>query len=137
MNKDYDFPDVLKVEIAETPSRIYQGLMFRKSMSYDSGMVFIFKYPQKLKFWGRNTYIPLDIAFIDKDMKISQISDIKALDDKEISSQKQCGMAIEANLGYFAENNIGVGSIVELRRQPYHGSVIIFNRKGGQSESKT
>lgn len=137
MDKDYDFPDVLKVEIAETPRRIHQGLMFRKSMSYDSGMLFIFKYPQKLKFWGRNTYIPLDIAFVDKDLKISQISDIKALDDKEIASQQQCCMAIEANLGYFAENNIGVGSIVELRRRPYRGSVIVFNRKGVQSENKT
>ena len=58
---------MLKVEIADSPSTLERGLMYRKKLDYDSGMLFVFKRSQNLKFWGRNTYIPLDIAFVNKD----------------------------------------------------------------------
>ena len=104
----------LKVEIAETPSMIERGLMFRKKLEDDSGMLFKFKRPQELRFWGLNTYLPLDIAFISSDNEIIKIGDIKPLSTKVVSSDKDCVMAIEANLDFFNKNKIGIGSKINI-----------------------
>jgi len=104
----------LKVEIVETPSMIERGLMFRKKLSDDSGMLFKFKRPQELRFWGLNTYLPLDIAFISSDNEIIKIGDIKPLSTKVVSSDKDCVMAIEANLDFFNKNKIGIGSKINI-----------------------
>ena len=85
----------LKVEIADTPSKTAKGLMFRKSLRDDSGMIFKFNRPQKLSFWGLNTYIPLDIAFVNSENKITNISHISPLSTKPVTSDKACIIAIE------------------------------------------
>lgn len=109
MNKYY-----LKVEIADTPSKTQKGLMFRKSLEDDNGMLFKFNYPQKLSFWGLNTYIPLDIAFVNSQGKIVNISHISPLSTKAVSSDKACVMAIEANYGYFQKNKIYKGDSIQF-----------------------
>jgi len=109
MNKYY-----LKVEIADTPSKTQKGLMFRKSLKDDSGMVFKFSRPQKLSFWGLNTYIPLDIAFVNSQGKIVNISHISPLSTKSVSSDRACTMAIEANYGYFQKNKISSGDTIQF-----------------------
>ncbi len=59
----------LQVEIADTPEARNQGLMNRTEMAADHGMLFVFPEPQMLVFWMKDTKIPLDIAFFDKDGK--------------------------------------------------------------------
>lgn len=103
---------MLKLEIADTPTTQERGLMYRKAIPDDSGMVFIFNKPQKLHFWGANTYVPLDIAFISKDLTIKKISHIQKLNKNTVSSDQPCIMAIEVNHGYFSKNNINVGDRV-------------------------
>ena len=75
----------LKVEIADTPSKHQQGLMFREKLGEDDGMLFKFKYPQNLKFWGVNTYVPLSIAFVSKDNIIEKIEYISPGDESVVS----------------------------------------------------
>jgi len=104
----------VKIEIADTPSKQAQGLMFRKSMEDDAGMLFSFKTPQRLKFWGLNTYMHLDIAFISSDKKIEKICHISPLSEKVVASDKDCNYALEVNAGYFAKNNIRTGDSIEL-----------------------
>ena len=104
----------LKVEIADTPSKTQKGLMFRKSLNEDNGMLFKFSRPQKLSFWGLNTYIPLDIAFVNSQGKIVNISHISPLSTKSVSSERSCTMAIEANYGYFKKNKISSGDIIKF-----------------------
>ncbi|HUS49089.1 MAG TPA: DUF192 domain-containing protein [Candidatus Paceibacterota bacterium] len=106
----------LKVEISDTPAKLEHGLMFRPKLGENDGMIFKFSYPKKLSFWGLNTYIPLDIAFINTNNKISRISHISPLSTKIVSSDIPCDIAIEANYNYFKKNKIKVGDSIFFKK---------------------
>ena len=55
-----------KVEIARTPQALKKGLMFRHSIEEDEGMLFVFPSPRRAQFWMQNTYVSLDLIFIDE-----------------------------------------------------------------------
>lgn len=63
-----------QVEIAATRAEQAKGLMFRKSLAPDHGMLFVYKRPQPVAYWMKNTLIPLDIIFIQPDGKILSIA---------------------------------------------------------------
>ncbi len=99
----------LNIIIAKTSEELSKGLMFIKSMPSDAGMLFVFPRSQKLSFWGENTYIPLDIAFINEKNTIVEVKHIVPLSKKPVASNNECKYAIEANYGYFKENKINIG----------------------------
>jgi len=104
----------LNVEIADTPYKHQHGLMFRNKLGEDDGMLFKFKNPQNLKFWGLNTYLPLAIAFVSPEKEITKISYISPCSDKCVDSEIDCDTAIEANYDFFKKNNINIGSKIEV-----------------------
>jgi uncharacterized membrane protein (UPF0127 family) len=109
----------LNVEMAESPSQHARGLMFRKKLGEDDGMLFKFRSPQNLKFWGVNTYIPLAIAFVSPEKEIVKISYISPCSTKSVDSEIDCNMAIEANYDFFKKNNINIGSKIEVINEDY------------------
>ncbi|WP_395374071.1 DUF192 domain-containing protein [Marinicella sp. W31] len=64
---------VFKVELAQTDSQRAQGLMYRESMPQNTGMLFIFDDQQPRSFWMKNTLIPLDIIYFDRNKKLVSI----------------------------------------------------------------
>ena len=99
----------LHLEIPKTPQEFQLGLMFRESLDKDSGMLFIFNEDGEKSFHMKNTTIPLDIAFINKDGIIESIKELVPLRTGYVYSEADVLYALEVNKGWFVENNVKVG----------------------------
>jgi len=98
----------LSVELAKTISQQMKGLMNKKSLPENSGMLFTYPIELNLSFWMKNTYIPLSIAFISEQGIIKEIYDMKPLDETPIRSINKVKYALEVNQGWFKKNNIEI-----------------------------
>jgi len=105
----------LQVELARSEQEQQQGLMFRKSMPADQGMLFVFEKEQRLGFWMKNTYLPLSIAFLNSAFKIVDIQDMMPLDENTHVSLSPALYALEMNQGWFRQHKIDVGATLEIR----------------------
>ncbi len=98
-----------KVEIAKTMEQRSRGLMFRKHLPENRGMLFVFEREQQLYFWMKNTYIPLSIAYIDSQGVIVSILHMEPLQEKTYPSVYKSKYALEMKRGWFEKNNIIAG----------------------------
>ena len=107
----------IKAEVAATPLEDETGLMFRHSLGDNSGMLFFLPGPEAADFWMKNCFIPLSVAFIDKDGTILEIHDMQPPDpsipDDQLprthSDSEQVYFALEANLHWFSLNGVKPG----------------------------
>jgi uncharacterized protein len=106
-------PHRFKVELAETPAQMTQGLMFRKSLAPDAGMLFDYKSPTPATMWMRNTLIPLDMLFVDEQGRIVNIHE-RAVpqSDDVIAAAEPVRAVIELNGGTAARLGIEPGDRV-------------------------
>ena len=88
--------------------------MFRESLDVDKGMLFIFEEVGRHSFHMKNTRIPLDIAFVREDGIVESIKELTPYSSLPVYSDGQVLFAIEANRGWFAENNVEVGDEIVL-----------------------
>ena len=103
-NGDHTF----NVMNAITPAQMQRGLMFRRSLGPNEGMLFTFP-QQEVSFWMKNTFIPLDIIFVRPDGTIARIATAKPLDETLVPSGEPVGRVIEIPGGRAAELGIRAG----------------------------
>ena len=108
----------ITVELARTPDEQSTGLMYRDRLATDEGMIFLYEHPRTFSFWMKNTRIKLSIAFVDAAGRIFQIEDMEPFSEDLIRSTGTGIAAIEMNRGWFADNDVAVGSRVDL--SPLH-----------------
>ncbi len=107
----------IDLEIADNESDIGYGLMYRKEMDELKGMIFIMPVDEVQSFWMKNTFIPLDILFLDSENKIVDISkDNQALDESPIKSKEPALLILELNAGFADKYGIKVGQRIEYIR---------------------
>ena len=106
----------LKVELATTPEARVCGLSNRLQLSDNHGMLFIYPRPGPRKFWMKDTFIPLSIAFLDDSGRILSIQSMTPMQtDERYRSSQPVRYALEVNQGWFADHEVGVGDIVEMK----------------------
>jgi uncharacterized membrane protein (UPF0127 family) len=93
---------VIQAEVATTPEARTTGLMYRKTLAPNHGMLFVFDQANVQCFWMRNTFIPLSIAFMLDDGTIVNIADMKPQSDTSHCSSKPVRLALEMEQGWFA-----------------------------------
>jgi uncharacterized protein len=110
---------LINVEVAETDEQRQLGLMHRRSLDEDSGMIFVFFEPTRGGFWMKNTLIPLSIAFFDVDGKILKILDMEPCKTDPCPSYDP-GVtyrgALEVNQGAFEDWGVEEGDSLRLNR---------------------
>ncbi|MBK9014433.1 MAG: DUF192 domain-containing protein [Saprospiraceae bacterium] len=100
----------IDIEKADTEVDRQFGLMFRKSMPEDQGMLFLFDVNEQQSFWMRNTYIPLDIMFVDENGVITTIHEnAKPMNDTSLPSNGKAKYVVEVIGGYAQKHGIKVG----------------------------
>ncbi|MGE3074935.1 MAG: DUF192 domain-containing protein [Dehalococcoidia bacterium] len=102
------------VEVAATTRERQQGLMFRQELDEDKGMLFLFPRDVLIGFWMKNTYVPLDIAYISADGEVLEIRAAKPLDETTLSPAKEYRYTLEVNQGWFERHGLDVGAKVDL-----------------------
>ena len=99
------------VEIARKKIDREKGLMFRKNLNLDKGMLFIFPNESKVSMWMKNTLISLDIIFISKNYKIVDIiNSTKVMSKEVLTSKVKAKYALEINAGLVKKLNIKIGN---------------------------
>ncbi len=107
----------IDIQIANTEFDRELGLMFRKSMKENQGMLFIFAEDTTQTFWMRNTFIPLDMVFINSQMVIVSISrNTKTLSDQTYTSKGPAQYVLEVNAGYCDKFNIHSGDKITWKK---------------------
>src|SRR5262250_1131260 len=107
-------PHRFTVEVAETPAQMEQGLMFRRQLAENAGMIFDYKQPTMATMWMRNTLIPLDMLFVDAQGRIVNIRE-RAVpqSDDIIAAAAPVRAVIELNGGTAARLGIAPGDQVQ------------------------
>lgn len=110
---------VLTAEVASNDPERMQGLMHRRMLPENRGMLFVFRDVAYHGMWMMNTYIPLSVAFIDEAGVIVNIEDMQPHTRDSHTAKKPVRYALEMNLGWFRKRGIGPGMKIEgLEKAP-------------------
>jgi uncharacterized membrane protein (UPF0127 family) len=99
----------IKAEVADTQQKRSRGLMMRKSLQSNSGMLFVFEQAAQHCFWMKNTLIPLTIAFLDDDGTIVTLADMEPHNESSNCPAKPIRYALEMDQGWFKAKGIKTG----------------------------
>lgn len=105
----------LQLQLALTTDEQRQGLMFRKELPENHGMLFLSERPRKQGFWMKNTSLPLDIGFFDTSGRLVEVYKLFPYDESGVASRSdQILIAIETNRDWYADNNVRPGAQLDI-----------------------
>lgn len=104
---------LIRAEVAATEAERGRGLMYRKSLPENSGMLFVYGAPVRTCMWMKNTAIPLSVAFIDRNGVILNIAEMEPFTTDSHCSAGWVYYALEMNAGWFARNGLEPGSRID------------------------
>jgi len=104
----------LLVEVARTKEQRALGMMHRKKIGPDEGMLFVFPQAEKLSFYMKNTHVPLSIAFVRSDGVIDRITGMAPQTLTSHTSRTPCLYALEMPQGWFAQHGVLIGAKITL-----------------------
>jgi len=99
----------IEAEVAADQANRMQGLMQRRSMPANQGMLFVFPQADRHCMWMRNTLLPLSVAFLDEQGRILNIEDMKPQTDTSHCAAGPARFALEMNVGWFSGKGIKAG----------------------------
>lgn len=101
--------EVITAEVADTPKLRETGLMNRKQLGADSGMVFVWPKAGKVGFWMKDTLIPLDMIFARGGQVVAVAPEARPMDETVISPPGEIDLVLEVNGGWAAAHKLGAG----------------------------
>jgi len=104
----------VRVEVVSNPQDRAQGLMFRKHLEPDAGMLFVYPYESVLSFWMKNTYLSLDMLFISANKRVVGIIEEArplSLDSRKVETPSQ--YVLEVPAGFVRRHQVRLGDLVD------------------------
>jgi uncharacterized membrane protein (UPF0127 family) len=115
--KLYVGPEQMDAELCRTPIQIQTGMMFRKTMGTNDGMVFNLSFPQQAGFWMKNCYVPLSVAYLNSEGVIEEIHPLQVQDTNTVlSTATDIRFALETPQGWFDWHHVTTGMVVRTER---------------------
>lgn len=106
---------VICAEMALTDEAVRRGLMGRRSLGADKGMLFVYAAPRRLRFWMKDTLLRLDLGYFDAAGVLREIHPLEPLDETPVpSSGDRLRFALETPRGWFARHGIAPGARLDL-----------------------
>lgn len=106
--------DTVVAEVARTTAEHEQGLMYRDELPDGTGMLFIFQNEQVRSFWMSNTFVALDVAWLDAGLRVLDIQQMEPESTDIHSSDHPAMFALEVPQGWFTAHGVVVGDTAEL-----------------------
>lgn len=108
---------MVRMQLAVTEPEQEHGLMERRDLGPDDGMLFVYAQPQQMHFWMHDTPTPLDIGFFDANGVLLEIYLMEPYDESTVSSRSSAiKFPLEMNQGWFAKNGVRPGARLDLRQ---------------------
>ncbi len=111
----------LACEVALDSETKARGLMYRTSLDENACMIFPYDMSRILRFWMRNTLIPLSIAYIDARFVVVDIFNMLPLDETPVLSTRPVKYAVETNQGWYEKNGVKPGDIMHIVKEGESG----------------
>jgi uncharacterized membrane protein (UPF0127 family) len=106
-------PVIVQVEVVQTPEARQRGLMYRKQLDPDAGMLFLFDHPEQHTFWMHNTLVPLDMIFITSNWSVlGVVENATPLTDSPRFVPGVSQYVLEVNAGFARRNGVVPGTAV-------------------------
>ena len=107
---------LVQMQLAVLPLEMQQGLMGRRDLGPDQGMIFVYQHPDRMHFYMRNTPLPLDIGYFSADGRLREVYQMYPFDEKTVSSHsREIQFALEMNQGWYKANEVKAGAQLDLK----------------------